>query len=111
MTSKADIILIAPELSDVSDATFDLAIADSEIIIGNHGSRTDIIKRYYSAHCLAVWTASSVSAGGAVSSEKAGRVAVSYSVPSMDKGFLAVTKYGQMVMELMKFKKPTPFAV
>ena len=110
MTTKADIVLIAPELAGLSDDTFNLVIADAEIVIGNHGTKTDLIKRYYSAHCLAVWTATPASAGGAVASEKSGRVAVSYAT-SVDKGFLAMTKYGQMVIELMQYKKPTPFCV
>lgn len=111
MTTKADILLIAPEFALVSDDTFNLAISDADMLVGDFGNKTDIAKRYFAAHCLAVWTASSAAAGGAVSSESAGRVKISYAVPSIDAGWLALTKYGQMVLELTKRKKVTPFLV
>lgn len=107
MTTKADIILIAPELSGLSDSTFSLAIADAELYINSslYGSLADLAKRYFAAHCLAVWTASPANASGAVASEKAGRVEVRYQVnANMSREFLGMTKYGQMVIDLRQKK-------
>ena len=93
--------MIAPELSTASDEQFNLAISDANSEISALSCRNvDLARRYYAAHCLTIWTALSLT-GGAVSSERAGRVAVTYAKGQSKDEWLGMTKYGQMLLNMM----------
>jgi hypothetical protein len=65
-----------------------------------YGAKTETARRYYAAHCLTIWTTLSASAGGAVSSEKAGRAQVNYQVSESKDEWLGMTKYGRMLLSM-----------
>jgi hypothetical protein len=103
MTTRGNVLSIAPELTTASVSTFNLAIADSQIYIGSvYGRLTEMARRYYVAHCVTVWTVLEANASGAVQSEKAGRASVSYGQGGVDEGFLGMTKYGRMLLNLRR---------
>ncbi len=111
MVAKADIILIAPELSTLSDALFTQIIADASMLIDSlqFGNVSEIASKYLCAHLLTLVNQSS--SGGINSdlttnvSEQAGRVSVSkakanFSVSNATRWDL--TKYGMMFWQLTR---------
>ena len=105
MTSKATILLIAPELSTVSDDIFTqmIAYADNLVSLPACTYKEDMAKTYLASHLLTLAvspTAGGVSpSGGAVKKERAGRSEIEYSdfVRSIpDANRYDSTKYGRL---------------
>ena len=109
MTTKADILLIAPELSDMTTDQFNLAIADSSVLVSmaSCSSKTNIAQRYLAAHLLTIARPDSGGlspSGASVTGEKAGRESRTYGTASssIDAGDYSLTKYGIMYMSVIK---------
>lgn len=82
-TTQAAILSIAPELSTVSQATWDTVLADVAGQVGvNWGSKQEIGQRYLAAHRLTLIARSEKGAG--VTSERTGDVSTSYAAPGAD---------------------------
>ena len=105
MTTKAEIILIAPELSTLSDDLFDAIIANVENLVSLPScvAKEAMAKTYLAAHLLTMARNPSAggiaSSGGVVTSQRAGRVSVSYgnamsSIANANR--YDTTKYGQI---------------
>jgi len=99
MTTKAAILIIAPELSDRSDDVFDFIVNSValEVTNSNYGSRVEEARTYLAAHLLTL-VGSSESAGasgasGPVTSEKMGSAAKDYASISDLIGTSAATRY------------------
>lgn len=94
-TTKANVLIIAPELSTVSDATFTLFLADvaEEIttqLISEEAQEK--AQRYLTAHLLTLHNGGTA---GNVKSESAGRASITYAGGDMlDPDMLSKTKYG-----------------
>lgn len=103
-TTKDNVILIAPELSTVSDALFELILSDvavfvSETFYAKEG--VEIIQRYMVAHCLSVLNSDSVERFQSESIDKA-------SISRFSDEELKSTKYGAQVISLKRrFRKIT----
>lgn len=111
MVAKADIILIAPELSTLSDALFTQIIADASVLVDSlqYGNVSEIALKYLCAHLLTLVLQSS--SGGINSdlttnvSEQAGRVSVTKAKAGYDFGNATrwdTTKYGMMFWQLTR---------
>ena len=99
-TTKANVLLIAPELSTVTDATFTLVIADAVLEFGSDefGDQEEIVQRYYVAHNLTLLE-STGTGGGAIKKEKVHHVEKEYATVFNDSELLA-TKYGAIFKRL-----------
>jgi len=106
-TTKANVLLIAPELSTVSDDLFTLILADAALIIDENfcaSAYQEILQRYFVAHSVSV-DSSSGSTGGAVERERVGDVEREYAnntSPNINDMALGSTKYG---LEYLRLKK------
>jgi hypothetical protein len=105
-TTKANVILIAPELSTgVDDALFDLILADValEVSSAGYGAKQEQAQRYLAAHYITLSKGTEGAANsGAVKKEKVGEVEIEYSdgLSSVLSGIKATrydeTKYGRI---------------
>ena len=106
-TTKANVLLIAPELSGESNDVFDLILADAALEIDEDYCNTtyqEIIQRYYVAHHVTKAT-SSGSTGGAVERERVGDIEREYANktnPDSSDMSLGSTKYGLEFIRLSK---------
>lgn len=98
-TTKANVLLIAPELSTVSDDLFTLVLADAaleftddEFVDADSNDREEIIQRYWVAHNLTLLNRSSLGSG-AIKKEKVHHVEIEYSTVFNDSELLS-TRYG-----------------
>ena len=116
MTTKANILLIAPELSDRSDDLFNLVIADVSLAVSSSkfGTRTEEAQRYLAAHLLSLCGSSTSSgaggASGSVKREKVDQVEKEYGSIGDILGDKAtrydLTVYGQRYMTLSRALVP-----
>ncbi len=106
-TTKANVILIAPEFSSVSDGLFDLILADValEVSSAGYGAKQEQAQRYLTAHYLTISGAGasgSSSNSGSVKKEKVGEVEIEYSdglssvLSSVKASRYDETKYGRL---------------
>ena len=101
-TTKDNVILIAPELSTVSDALFNLILSDVaafiyETFYAKEG--VEIIQRYLVAHCLSVLNSEDIERYQSESIDKA-------SISRFSDEDLKTTKYGSYAISLKRqFKK------
>jgi len=101
-TTKADVLLIAPELSTASNDLFTLMLADAALVIDENycaSAYQEILQRYYVAHFVTMLdeSTSSGSTGGAVERERVGDVEREYANktnPDSSDMALGSTKYG-----------------
>ena len=104
MTTKANILLIAPELSAMSDNAFSLAIADAVAIVTlpSCPAKVEMAQRYLAAHLLTIARPEASGglspSGAALTSEKAGRESRGYGSAVQNSGSFGYgsTKYGIM---------------
>jgi len=99
MTTKANILAIAPELSDRDDSLFTLVINDVSLQVtsSEYGARAEEARRYLAAHLLTL-AGSSTSTGaagasGPVTSEKMGEAERDYGTISDIIGSSKATRY------------------
>lgn len=119
-TTKENVILIAPELSVVSNELFTLILADValEVSSASFGAKQEQAQRYLAAHYLTISTgsASSSASAGSVKKEKVGEVEVEYSdslkdiLSSIKASRFDETKYGRQ-FESVKRTAILPFLV
>ena len=110
MTTKEKVLLIAPELSSVSDELFDLILADVSVMVNlsDCPQKQELAERYLAAHLLTIArdeTAGGVpaAAGGPVTGERAGRESRTYgSVNVDDANRYDTTKYGRVFNNIVK---------
>ena len=107
-TTKANILLIAPELSVVGDDTWTLILADvaAEVSSSIFGTKQEIAQRYLAAHRLTLSLPSNLrnpNTAGALTSEGTGRVSKSYgkgSYAGQDRN--DETSYGRMYNQIKR---------
>lgn len=96
-TTKANVLLIAPELSTVSTDVWNLTLADVAIEISTsfiNGSYQERAQRYLVAHLLTIHNRNASAPAGAAS-ESIARASVTYAHGGLlDVDFLRSTKYG-----------------
>lgn len=112
MTTKANILLIAPELSSRSDDQFNLVIADVNLQVSSnqYGTRTEEAKRYLAAHLLTLiqpeGSSSAPGGSGPVEREKMGDAEIEYgSIADLigsDATRYDLTRYGQRYVAITK---------
>lgn len=99
-TTKANVLLIAPELSETSDELFTLVLADvaEEVTVRSYANGgIEIIQRYMVAHCLSIQDFD-VQSYQSESIDKASRTRFSDNLNN--------TKYGAEVLRLQsKYRK------
>jgi hypothetical protein len=105
--TKADVLLIAPELAAVDDARFTAALEGAELQVNAValGTRADAAKRYYVAHLLTVTQLASQGHGEVVS-ETVGSVSRTYAGPS-SSGSLGVVESSRYWAEYMRIVRST----
>jgi len=116
MTTKANILKIAPELADRSDELFNLVIADValQVTSSEYGSRLEEAQRYLSAHLLTICGSdSSIGAAGSsgpVTGEQMGDASKNYGSIAQLLGNRAtrydLTVYGQRFMSISRSSIP-----
>ena len=96
-TSKANVLIVAPELSTVAEAVWTLILADvateitTSMISGSYQERA---QRYLVAHLLTIHNRNASAPAGAAS-ESIARASVTYAHGGLlDVDFLRSTKYG-----------------
>jgi hypothetical protein len=105
--TKADVILIAPELSALDDATFNAFLADGQKLHSQAawGAKYDMALKWWLAHWLvSSGFGSGAGAHGSVSSMTVGGVTVSYAT-SAAKGAASdysTTRYGRFYLTLLR---------
>lgn len=96
-TNKANVLVVAPELSTVADAVWDVVLADVATEITTdyiNGSYQERAQRYLVAHLLTIHNRNASAPAGA-SSESISRASVTYAHGGfLDVDFLRSTKYG-----------------
>ena len=110
MTTKANILLIAPELSTMSGDAFNLAISDASAIVTlpECPAKVELAQRYLAAHLLTIARPQASGglspSGAALTGEKAGRESRNYgSVSGNSSGFgYGSTKYGIMFENIVQ---------
>ncbi len=117
-TTKDNILAIAPGLSSLADASFDLVLADvaDQVKSSVFGKKTEIAQRYLAAHLLTEIQQHSQGGGksGPITSEKTGDIAVSYAqINIKDANRYDTTFYGREFNRFCKrcivaFKVITP---
>ena len=114
--TKADVVLIAPELSAVADGVFTAYLADAELELdlAAYGERADLAKKLHVAHHM---TRSGYGTGGGrgdVTSESVGQVSRSYAAPTSSSSTpspLSSTRYGQRLIALNRSLSPRVLVV
>jgi hypothetical protein len=101
--TKADVILIAPELSALDDATFNAFLADGQKLHSQAawGAKYDMALKYW---LVSSGFGSGAGAHGSVSSMTVGGVTVSYAT-SAAKGAASdysTTRYGRFYLTLLR---------
>ena len=84
-TTQANVLLIAPELSSITDSdVWDLILADvaSEVSSGVFGAAQERAQRYLAAHYLSLYGASLGAATGSLKREKVGNTEKEYAISS-----------------------------
>jgi hypothetical protein len=105
-TTKANVLAIAPELSTLSDDTWDLILADvaNDLSATVFGSRLEQAARYLAAHRLTlIAQGSSGGSGGQLTKEKTGDEMREYSDGtrwSARDALYARTQYGLTFLEI-----------
>lgn len=95
LTTKAAVLLTAPELSTVTDDQWTQAIDDAELLMNSTAfdTRAELAARYLVAHLL---TMSQRRGGGNVSSVSVGPVSVQYGISvASDASTFDQTSYGR----------------
>lgn len=96
-TSKANVLIIAPELSTVASTVWDQILADVKLEITTtfiSGSYQERAQRYLVAHLLTIHNRNASAPAGAAS-ESIARASVTYAHGGyLDVDFLRSTKYG-----------------
>jgi len=111
-TSKANVLIIAPELSTIDNDLFDLTLDDVAAELTTSEIREDQqekSQRYLTAHLL---TLGKLTASvGNFASQSIGRVSVSYAPSSMfDANQLQKTRYGLEFLRIWKKYRILPYA-
>jgi hypothetical protein len=108
LTTKANVLAIAPNLSTISDDTWALFLADVENHISQSvfGAKTEEAARYWVAHYLTLIKDSSLaSASGPIVKERVGDVMREYAkvnnLSSSEKDY-SRTGYGQKFLTIRK---------
>lgn len=119
-TTKANVLLIAPQLSSVTDEAFNLILADvaEEVSSAGFGAKQEQAQRWLAAHYLTmIFGADGTGASsgtGAIKKEKVGEVETEYSTETLSriKGLTRYdeTGYGRQ-FESIKKKSIVPFKV
>lgn len=102
--TKADIVLIAPELSRIPKAQFETAIHDASLQINRHvwGSKAALAHKYLAAHLVGLAHLDRLVAGS-VQSDKVGEVAATYGVPGFTQSDeLDATRFGREFKRLRR---------
>lgn len=108
--TKADVLVIAPELTSISDGTWTALIADaySEMNAAAWGTeaRRNRAAKYLVAHLATMTLAEGDSTNGAIQSESVGQVSVTYATGSggSSAGSLEATSYGQEYLRLLRLR-------
>ena len=108
-TTKANILIIAPELSTVSDDAFTLIIADAarEFTEDEYGDNEEVVQRWWCAHMLTISNNPSGSGigSGPVKRERVDDVEIEYdnntSGASAELGYNS-TRYGRTFLDYYK---------
>lgn len=103
--TKADVLLIAPELSEVDDARFAAAIADALLQMNTEalGARADLVLKYLVAHLVSLGEQGG--SEGTVTSETVGGVSRTYSAAATGGGETG-TSYGDEYKRLLRLFSP-----
>lgn len=119
LTTKANVLLIAPELSSITDDNIwnqYLADVDQEISASIFGNETERAARYLVAHYVSLYKSSlsgSVS-GGTLKRERVDEVEKEYYNPypnnKFDKSGYGLTKYGIVFLSI-RSRKVNAFSV
>lgn len=112
--TKANVVLIAPELASVGDPTWTKVIADVLLQINEaaFGVRAAIAAENLCAHAMTFAAQASGAVTGPVQSESVGDVSVSYAVSvSAAMTDLGSTKYGQEYRRQMRLNIDRMFTV
>lgn len=98
-----DVQAIAPNLSEMSEEMLDIYIDTAKLFVdeGAWGDRYARALKFLAAH-LATVGLERAGSGGAVSSERVGDLAVSYSNPTLEENSLGSTSYGQIFQAMKK---------
>jgi hypothetical protein len=100
--TKADVLLIAPELTGVSDAQWAVFIADAyaQMNEGFWGTRLNLGAKYLVAHAATM--GDRAGASGSIQSEKVGEVSIAYHASvAQSVANLDATSYGQEYKRLL----------
>ena len=101
LTTKENVIVIAPELEDASDDLWTLVLADvvNYISSSTFGNKTEMAARYWVAHNMSILVSENgSSASGPITKYRVGDVTIEYaSVKSLTRSEMNYgrTKYGQ----------------
>lgn len=100
MTVDATLLLIAPEMADIAQATRTSVAALAALEVGSpYGDKQELATAYLTAHMLTLSQRNGNA--GRVTTVKEGDLSISYSA-GKDTGSLNATSYGQ---EFMRIKK------
>ncbi len=97
--TPTDIVALAPEFADTSEATIALyiSLAADFFCVERYGARGKTALTFMALHLLSMQ--GQVGSSGAITSESVGSVSTSYAVSSSDSD-LASTPYGRMFLRL-----------
>jgi len=107
-TTKTNVLIIAPELTTVSDDAWTLVLSDvaAQVSSAVYGTDQERAQRYLAAHYLTLVALSSSigsQASGPVVSESVGQVSKTYAQGSYaDKNRYDETSYGRMFNQIRK---------
>jgi len=107
-TTQANVLAIAPELTNISPETWAMILADVAADVSSevYGTKQEIAQRYLAAHYLTLAMPGSVrnaQGSGPVTSESVGQVSVSYgSVNYRDRNRYDETSYGRMFNQIRR---------
>lgn len=109
-TTKANVLLIAPELSSITDNdVWDIVLADvaSEVSLSVFGTMQERAQRYLAAHYLSLYGASLGAATGSLKRDKVGNTEKEYAVSSTvsaSESDYGRTKYGRTYLSIRNKK-------
>ena len=96
-TTKANVLVIAPELSNVSDGLFDLVLNDvTKLVSTSFGKNQEMAQRYLAAHLVTVSSPDYKNRTGPVVRYKLGPEEIEFADMDLKSDeFMLSTKYGR----------------
>lgn len=106
-TTRTNVVIIAPELGNISKPLFDLVLADVAVEVGTvFGRNQEKAQRYLAAHYLTLSNPDNVSRDpnvvGSISQLKTGEESISYGDGIKDPTRYDTTSYGRVFESLKR---------